>query len=196
MSLLTDEELCQHGTIGIRNTRLFPDTNYFNTPFDSLLLYHDPILDRSYRLVTIDTAGCFGSIKPHKKSLRYKGQIYLLHDRESFSAANSFVTFALSEEKLIAVGEPTGRLGGYGITPSVYQLPITNVSFVMHSSIHIPYNGQSVDDYLWNKTEVPVTSTPEHESFIGFWWAYDIFSKDYLFNQDPFFRKALEQKNR
>jgi hypothetical protein len=191
LSLITDTTLCRHAQLGVNDNILFNRylNSYFSVPIDSFALYHDPILNKDYRLLSRNE-DCT-NIEPHEKSIRYRGKIYILHDKNSFSAANSFVVFALANDKTVAVGELAGNQGGYGVDPFVYKLPYTKLCFSMHSVIHFPPENSNIKDYFWNKTEILVVPTVIYENIMHEYGQFDIYNKDFLYKYDVYFQTAM-----
>jgi hypothetical protein len=188
LSLISDSTLCRHQRLGINNWK--PLSRFVGEDIDSLSLYFDPILKQNFRLLAKDSH-CY-RILPDTNSIRYHGNIYLLHNRESFSSATAFVTFALGSDRVIAVGESNGYLGGYGTDPFLFQLPYSKLMFIMHSTIHIPVNATCYYDYFWNKTEINVTLTPSFETLMYDYSDYDIYTIDFLKKKDLYFIKAIQ----
>jgi len=188
LSIIIDTTFCRHQMLGIKNNKYMG--RFIHSNIDSLILYHDPILNQDFRLLSEDSH-CY-QIFPDSNSINYHGKIYLLHNRNSFSSATAFVTFALGNDRIIAVGEANGFLGGYGTDPFLYQLPYSKIMFIMHSTIHIPVDATSYYDYFWNNTELKVKTTPYFEIILYDYNNYDIFNKDFLKNSDVFFLKALQ----
>ena len=106
LSLITDTTLCRHANLGFNNNSILEQN--LSYPVDSFLLYHDSRLNKDYRLLSLDE-DC-NNINPHEKSIRYNGKIYVLHDRNSFSSSAALLAFALTNDKVVAVGTPTGTL--------------------------------------------------------------------------------------
>ena len=190
LGLIIDTTFCRHQTMAITNSNTLE--KFINTSVENLELYHDKLLNKDYRL--IDTENHCFQILPAKNSLNYTGKIYVLHNRYSFSAAMSLVAFALGNSRVVAVGENNGFLGGYGASPFLFQLPFSKFIFVMHSTIHLPVKPKKLEDYFWNKTEIEVKSTPLFESLMYKSRFFDLFSEDFLLNNDIYFRKVLDDK--
>jgi len=112
LTQLTDKALCIRHKLGITTWDKVQKFTYLKV--DSLPVYFDTLLSEKYKL--IDNDDCM-EIKPDSNSIQYNGKIYLLHNRDTYSAAGSFLTFALENEKVVAIGENTGYLGGYGVDP-------------------------------------------------------------------------------
>jgi len=187
LSLISDTVLCRHQRLGINNWK--PLNRFIGKDIDSLPLFFDPILEQKFRLLSKDRH-CF-KILPDTNSIRYHGSIYLLHNRESFSSATAFVTFALGCERVIDVGENNGYLGGYGADPFLFQLPYSKLMFIMHSTIHIPVDATCYYDYFWNKSEINVSSTPSFETIIYDYSDKDIYTIDFLKKKDIYFIRAI-----
>lgn len=192
LSAIIDTNMCRHQTLGVNDSKYTKKIlDSFKINFDSLEYYYDKNLNKKYRVFCHENK-CL-NIKPTEITLNYKGKIYVLHDRKTYSAAGSLLAFALGNERVVSVGIKSGKLLGYGSSPFVYQLPYSKLFFVMHSTIHIPLNAKKLEDYFWNGPEIEVNSTPFFESFYelnrNF---YDIFNEKFLKEHDVYFKKVLE----
>lgn len=188
VSLLTDKPLYRHQMLGVSNRDVCK--RYLPVAMDSVSLYNDPILDRQFAIIAKES---WAVAKPDSNSIQCKGKIYVLHDENTYSAANSLVTFALGCDKLVAVGVPTGYLSGYGVNPFVFQLPLSKILFMMHSVIQIPEEVSSADQYLWNQTEIRVIPSVRYANLFAEYQSFDfIYQYDFLNEYDPFFKAVMD----
>lgn len=68
------------------------------------------------------------TIKPHKDSINFKGKIYLLVDRNVFSASEAFAVFSKNTAFATLIGEKTGG-DGIGDDPWIEMLPNSGYLF-------------------------------------------------------------------
>ena len=72
-------------------------------------------------------------VQPHKR-FRFKGNVYVLVDGETFSAASMFASLLRSRDNTIIVGEESGGTAcGNGVSPIHLTLPNTRLQ------MHIPF---------------------------------------------------------
>lgn len=187
LSLLTDKPLCINHKIGITTWDKLGEYTYLK--LDNLPVYNDTILNQKFKL--IDDDDCM-KIIPDSNSIQFSGKIYLLHNKDTYSAAGSFLTFAMENDKVVAVGENTGYLGGYGVDPFLFQLPYSKLLFYMHSVINIPKNPKSIDDYFWNNTEIEIQPNFNYSTIMDEYKDLDIYFDDFLKNYDVFVMKVLK----
>jgi hypothetical protein len=95
------------------------------------------------------------TIKPSENSLNFTGNIYILQDKNCYSAAGSLISLAERYESIINIGEPTGTLLGRGITPMTFILPNSRLAIQMHSVIDLSL-AQTAKDVFHDKVEIPV----------------------------------------
>lgn len=189
LSLITDKKLCINHKLGITTWDKIQKYTYLKVV--GLPVYFDKLLNKEYNL--IDDEDCM-EIIPDSNSIQYSGKIYLLHNKYTYSAAGSFLTFALGNDKVIAVGENTGFLGGYGVDPFLFQLPYSKLLFIMHSVINFPAKPNYIDDYLWNNTEFEVHPTLDYFTIMYEYQDLDIYDENFLKNHDVYFQKVLKLK--
>ncbi|MDR2980543.1 MAG: S41 family peptidase, partial [Bacteroidales bacterium] len=84
---------------------------------------------------------------PDSNSLQYKGKIYVLQDEDVFSSGLSLTTYCSHVEQLVSVGEPTGLLAGFGLTPFLYQLKNSKFSFRLEPAVDITKANSALDVY-------------------------------------------------
>lgn len=140
-------------------------------------------------------------IAPHKNSIGYDGNIYVLQNRMIFSSAGSLSNAAYLSDKIVSVGQTTGKLLGFGVAPRVITLPYSRFSFSLECLIEVNGREQTPYDYYHDNVEIPVEITAEQMV------EYDlnaskndtspiirIYTKEFLYNFDPVFRRVLREK--
>jgi hypothetical protein len=131
-------------------------------------------------------------IIPTSQTLGYTGKIYVLQDRRIYSAAGSLSNVAQMYDNIISVGETTGKLLGFGVTPITFSLPHTGFSFQLEPVLDLS-NVNTLWDYYHDKVEIPVDiSVEQRVKYFTYSIEGDIYSKEFLFNHDPVFQKVLE----
>jgi hypothetical protein len=88
------------------------------------------------------------------------------------------------------VGEPSGYIGGKGLSPFFFRMPNSQLIFSIIPVLDAS-NVKSIEDYYDSQVDIPVKLNIDDYIFDR-----DDQSKrygeDYLFNHDPVFRKVLE----
>lgn len=125
-------------------------------------------------------------------SLQYDGKIYILYNEATFSAAHSLVTYADYLDKLVSVGYPTGRMVGFGLMPSLFQLTYSKFTFRLACTMDITNCTKPIDVYH-DFPEIEVFPTAE-EDLVCPISIYDTKSIEYLYKYDTWFKKVLELK--
>jgi len=127
----------------------------------------------------------YDSIFPAQNSLKFKGKIIVLGDDNTFSSAQSLMALAKSEENIISIGLPTGRVGGFGITPPVFMLPNSKIVFSMPITLDYS-NIKSIKDLLHDSPEYIVDLSFMEYSNLFFGNQQD--DKDSFNDNDPYFK--------
>lgn len=127
--------------------------------------------------------------RPSKNSLGFNGRIYILQDEEIYSAAGTLAAFATYSEKIVSVGQPTGRPLGRGIDPMIFMLPHSGLLFRIEPVIDLS-GVSSLADAFHDRVEVYVPLSPTD---LGTRVRYggNVYSKDFLYRIDPVFEKIL-----
>ena len=144
--------------------------------------------NKKYRIITDNDYYIVGD----SNSLKYDGKIYILYNEGTFSAAHSFVTYADYLDKLVSIGCPTGRLVGFGLMPSLFQLKYSTFTFRLACTMDITNCKKPIDVYH-DFPEIEVNPTLDEEILFPR-SGYDTKSKEFLYRYDPWFRKVLELK--
>ena len=137
-------------------------------------------------------------LQPSDSSLNFAGNIYVLQNRLIFSSAGSLSNVAKMHKNIISVGETTGNLLGFGFAPLTFVLPNSCFVFQIEPVLDLS-NAEVLYDYFHDNVEIPVEISVEQvvKNFNN----YNpdrvdkyIYSKDFLYNHDPVFRKVLKMK--
>jgi hypothetical protein len=97
-------------------------------------------------------------------------------------------------DNIVSVGETTGKLLGFGVTPVFFTLPNSCFTFQLEPVLDLS-NATTLWDYYHDNVEIPVDiSVAQRVHYFNYSIQGDIYSKEYLFNYDPVFQKMLEQK--
>jgi hypothetical protein len=160
-----------------------------NNHMKDILTYEKiPFLDnRSYGILNSEML-----IIPDTNSIQYDKKIYVLSNRNTFSAGFSLVRFANEVEQVVSVGSPTGQMVGFGLMPELFQLKNSKFSFRLACVMDI-YNATKPEDIYQDHTEIEITPTFEEEVLYPR-SVYDMKSKPFLYQYDTGFKKVLELK--
>jgi len=143
--------------------------------------------NKKYRIIT-DNDYLVGD----SNSLKYDGKIYILYNEGTFSSAHSFVTYADYLDKLVSIGYPTGRLVGFGLMASLFQLEYSKFTFRLACTMDVTNCKKPIDVYH-DFPEIEVNPTLE-EGILYPSSFYDTKSKEFLYKYDPMFKKVIELK--
>ena len=171
----------------IRNT--YDAKDYLATIINILLKTEDTMSINGINYIGI--ADDRDTIVPADKTLNYNGNIYLLVNNKCFSSTLAFISFCKAAAPFVrTVGEPSGYIGGKGISPFFFRMPNSKLIFSICPVLDAS-NAKSIEDYYHRQVDIPVKMNIDNYVF-----EHDDRSKrygeDYLFNHDPVFRKVLE----
>ena len=103
-------------------------------------------------------------IKPHKKSIRYQGEIILLVDHGVYSSAEAFANFCATTGFAKVAGEITGG-DGIGADPFIYTLPISRIATCHPGIMGLNADGSSNEE-MGTRPEIKVTGVDSKERYI------------------------------
>lgn len=127
------------------------------------------------------------TIYPDKKSIKYKGKIYLLQDEEIYSSALALSSVAALSDKIVSVGQTTGWMGGMCITPIAFTLPNSKLIFTIEPAIDAT-NIKTINNFWKDTVEVPFN--PPLDYYIN-----RAKSKEKLnIEDDQYYKKVIELK--
>ena len=131
------------------------------------------------------------TIKPNKKSLRFKGKIFVVGNENIFSSAGSCMILPNenANDNIISVGRATGRFLGGGYDPISSTLPNSKIDFIIEPAIDIT-KATNVEDMMHDNYEIiiPYNIVEFQDKFN---YEGNIWSKQYLLNFDPFIKVVL-----
>ena len=127
------------------------------------------------------------TLSPAKGSLKYKGNIYIIQDADTYSAASSLASIAFQLKSIISVGYPLSHIGGRGLAPLIFRLNNSGILFRMSYTVDL--SGKEANPYM-NKVEIEMQQ--DIPSFLDMITnnPYDI---DYIKNKDVFIKYIREQ---
>ncbi|MDR1584269.1 MAG: hypothetical protein LBS55_13620 [Prevotellaceae bacterium] len=166
-----------------------------NTPTikNYLSSMRDERLDEQNRL----TVGCDTFVRiidtderPVLPSLDYTGNIYVLVDDNCFSSALAFSAACNRMENVFTVGQPSGYIGGRGITPLFFSLPHSKLMFSISPTLDAT-DVNAPEDYYDRQVKIPVSLSIE-DLVLEIAYDGERFGEEFLFNYDLVFQKVLE----
>jgi RNA polymerase sigma factor (sigma-70 family) len=189
LSVILNDTLNLNYPVGLKNTDRAIKAKGINC--DTLKVVKVPLLDDEEFLLLE-----WGEkIVPHPQTIGYTGKIYVLQDRRIYSAAGSLSNIAWLHDNIVSVGETTGKLLGFGVTPLFFTLPNSCFTFQLEPVLDLS-NAETLWDYYHDNVEIPVDiSVEQRVNYFNYSIEGDIYSKEFLFNHDPVFQKVLEQKD-
>ncbi|MDR2407958.1 MAG: hypothetical protein LBE13_07595 [Bacteroidales bacterium] len=169
-----------------------------NTPTikNYLSSMRDERLDEQNRL----TVGCDTFVRiidtderPVLPSLDYTGNIYVLTDDKCFSSSLAFSATCNRMENVFTVGQPSGYIGGRGITPLFFSLPHSKLIFSISPTLDAT-DVKASEDYYDRQVKIPVIHSVE-DLVLEIAYEGERYDEEFLFNHDSVFQKVLEQKD-
>lgn len=91
------------------------------------------------------------TISPAKGSLNFGGDIYIIQDADTYSAASSLASIAFQHKNIISVGYPLSHIGGRGLAPLLFRL--NNSGIIFRMSFTVDLSGKETNPYM-NKAEI------------------------------------------
>jgi hypothetical protein len=124
-----------------------------------------------------------------QENLNYKGNIYIFYNQYTYSSAGSLVNLCYYFDNIIAVGETTGRVLGFGINPSEFELPNTKIKFRIAPTIDLT-NVVNYQDIFHDKPEIEINTTIDDEILL-----YDNpYTIEFIKNYDPYIKQIMKIK--
>ncbi|MDR0660649.1 MAG: S41 family peptidase [Prevotellaceae bacterium] len=171
----------------IRNTKAVLDyaQKYRNIEIsDELVLY----CEQEFVKISADSTTTY---EPAVENLNYNGNIYAIVNDHCFSSALAFSAFCNRNNGLITVGEPSGYIGGRGITPFFFELPNSHLVFTLSPVLDASYIEEPIDFYD-HKVDVLVKQPLEEIVFErNLDHSTKRYSKSYLYKNDSVFKAVL-----
>ncbi len=129
-------------------------------------------------------------VTPDSINYGFNGKVYILQDRYIYSSASNLSNLASKNEQLVSIGETPDLLGGLQTNPSILQLPYSKIIFRIEPQIDFT-DAKTPADAFQNHVEYPVSYTID-ELYQRVIAEQDLFGSNYLYQQDPMFKKVLE----
>lgn len=124
-----------------------------------------------------------------QENLNYTGKIYIFYNQYTYSAAGSLVNLCYYFDNLVAVGEKTGRVLGFGINPSKFELPNTKINFRVEPTIDLT-NIENYQDIFHDKPEIKFNATINNKILL-----YDNpYTIEFIQKEDPYMKQILNIK--
>lgn len=151
---------------------------------DSLLKAYEkmPELDLVYKTITRDIG------IEDLPNINFSGNIYVFYDNSTFSAAGSLVSACYYSDKLISVGQPTGRILGFGTNPEVFKLPNSKINYRIAPVLDMT----SVNDYkdiFHDKPEMDTNLNLDEKIILQ----NNPYTIEFLKTKDPYMKRILTE---
>jgi len=121
------------------------------------------------------------------ENINYTGKIYVLYDNSTFSAAGSLVNVCYYSDKLISVGQKTGRILGFGIDPNEFQLPNSKLNYRIEPVLDMT-NVKDCKDIFHDEPELDVNLNLEEKILLK----NNPYTIEYLKTKDPYIQRILQ----
>lgn len=126
-------------------------------------------------------------ILPDSNSVKYKGKIYVLQDKYTYSAASALSSVAWQNKSLILLGQPSAFISGYTFPALALKLPQSGISFKLAFSTDL--SGGNHNPFM-DKVEIEIEDENINE-YLNKVLFYDYYSCDFLKKRDKFINKIL-----
>ncbi|MDR2064653.1 MAG: hypothetical protein LBP85_02920 [Prevotellaceae bacterium] len=98
----------------------------------------------------------FDTIISSQNTVAYSGNIYVIADERCYSSAKAFISVCNKMDRLISIGQPIGNIGGEGLNPFVFSLPLSKLIFRLGSVIEGIYSdSENIADYYHDTMKYP-----------------------------------------
>jgi hypothetical protein len=188
ISHLSDKDYILESKLGIKDSEL--NSSYIRKhSFGKVFLEnnkpeHMPFLDDE-KFIVMTYAD---TIKRSDESINFHGTIYVLSDNV-YSAAGSFVAFAMQADNVTSVGLRNPEILGIGIDPYRFSLPNSKIIFSIEPVIDLT-NACKAEDVF--HTDVEIEVHPTLDEMIRFYNAGAVSLEEFLLDYDPFFQCVLK----
>jgi hypothetical protein len=127
------------------------------------------------------------TISPAESSVKFGGNIYIIQDADTYSAASSLASISFQHKNIVSVGYPLSHIGGRGLSPLLFRL--NNSGIIFRMSFTVDLSGKESNPYM-NKAEIEMQQ--DIPSFLDRITnnQYDI---DYIKNKDLLIKYIREQ---
>lgn len=117
---------------------------------------------------------------PTDNTVAFQGEIYVLQDKYSYSAASSLASVAMQQENMHLIGEPNRYIGGYGFPALIFKLPHSGIVF--HLAFTTDLSGGKDNPYM-DKVQVLIREDDPKE-YCNRLLNDDFRSEEYLLHKD------------
>jgi len=122
------------------------------------------------------------TLKPHKKTIKHSGNIFVLQDKYIYSSAGNFSNFCLNSDKLISVGTTTNLVGGLQTEPLFFKMKHSELIFRIEPMLD--FSGvKSINDFSHNNVEINIPTTVD-DYYLRTTFEGDLYSKVFLMKHD------------
>jgi len=120
-------------------------------------------------------------------SLNYTGNVYVLFNNYTFSSAGSLVNTCYYDEQLIAVGEKTGKILGFGVNPKKFILLNSKLKYRIEPVIDIT-NSSNYQDIFHDRPEIDVHLNLDEKILLR----DNPYTVKFMKEKDPYFKRILK----
>ena len=130
-------------------------------------------------------------VKPDSSSIGFEGRIYVLQNENIYSSTGALTAIAALSDQIVNIGLPTNRLLGKGISPFIFELPISKIVYRVEPVIDF-MNTKTAEDIFHDKVELPISySIDEYLDYLTYKGKH--YTTDYLLKKDKLFKEVLKQ---
>lgn len=120
-------------------------------------------------------------LHPNKKSIRFSGNIYILQNKYTYSAAAALASVAMQSNRLILIGEPSTAIAGYTFPPIMLKLP--NSGVVFNLAFSFDKTGGEKNPFM-DQVEKYIRSDVPSNDYLNSLMNLDIYSQDFISHKD------------
>jgi hypothetical protein len=129
-------------------------------------------------------------LKHSKKSINFKGKIFIIQDQFIYSSASNLSNVSLNQEQLVSIGNTTDFVGGLQTEPLFIRL--NNSGLVFRVEPLLDFSGVNLlNDFSHNEVEIKITPTIE-DYFLRTTYNGNIYGKEFLLKHDPIIQYILK----
>ena len=132
------------------------------------------------------------TLNPTEYSIHHKGKIIVIGNENIYSSAGSCMLLPNSNknDNFISLGRKTGRFLGGGFDPIEMKLPNSKIDFSIEPAIDVTNCKKTIDIMHDNyEYEIPISIKEFEDKFN---YNGSIWSKEFMLQNDPFIKKAIE----
>lgn len=164
----------------------FIPTHFNFTPSDNIIVEENPLLGNTPFYIYEANK----TIKPDSDSIKFDGNIFVLQDEFIYSSSGNLSALAKSNSNIISIGNTTGKACGNQASPVYFSLPNSKLMFRLEGMLDFS-NVSKIEDIFHDEVTHYVPQT--FEDYQGrIFSKNDIYSKDFLRNNDPLFKMVVD----